>query len=107
MIDILPEHLQIVLKILSAYAPECEVRAFGSRYAHKAKSYSDLDLVLVAEEKLDWRKLARIQEAFQESILPYRVDVLDWRAISPSFQKAIEERGYEALQKPTLVLTEN
>ncbi len=106
MIDVLPEHLQIVLDVLAEYAPECEARVFGSRYSGKAKKYSDLDLILAAKEKLDWRKLARIQEAFQESALPYRVDVLDWNALSPSFQKAIEERGYEVIQKPAPLLME-
>jgi len=36
-------------------------------------------------------------EAFQESGLPFRVDVLDWHAISPEFRQVIK-RKYEVLK---------
>ena len=36
-------------------------------------------------------------EAFQESGLPFRVDVLDWHAISPEFRLVIK-RKYEVLK---------
>lgn len=100
MIDITPAHLRIVLEILEKYAPECEVRAFGSRYAHTAKPYSDLDLALIGISRLDVNQKAKIEEAFQESILPYRVDMLDWHMISPEFQTVIENNGYEIIQEP-------
>jgi predicted nucleotidyltransferase len=99
MIDVSPAHLQIILNILKTHAPECEVRAFGSRIKQTAKSYSDLDLVMVGQTKLPFQKLAALQTAFEESDLPYRVDVLDWQAISPEFQKIIEQ-GYEVIQEP-------
>lgn len=99
MIEITPAHLQIVLNILERLAPKCEARVFGSRYIRKAKKYSDLDIVLVGKEKLDWRQMAKIKEAFEESTLPYRVDVLDWQAISPEFRKVIEDHGYEVIRK--------
>jgi hypothetical protein len=52
---------------------------------------------LKGNSPLGWKRLAQIQEAFQESSLPYRVDVLDWFAISPEFQKVIENAGYEII----------
>ena len=100
MIDTTPAHLRIVLEILEKYAPECEARVFGSRYTHTAKPYSDLDLALVGKTRFDINQMAQIQEAFQESLLPYRVDVLDWYAISSEFQKVIENNGYEIIQQP-------
>jgi len=99
MIDVSPAHLQTILEILKTHAPDCEVRAFGSRVKWTAKNYSDLDLALVGSAKLPFRKLAALQTAFEESDLPYRVDVLDWLAISPEFQKVIEQ-GYEVIQDP-------
>ncbi len=97
MIDVSPNHLDIVLYILAKYVPECEVRIFGSRFTGTAKLYSDLDIVLVGPEKLDWRLLVDIKEEFQESELPFRVDILDWNAISAEFRKVIEERGYQVM----------
>jgi len=98
MIEVSPEHLKIILDILKRFAPSCEVRAFGSRCKGKAKKYSDLDLAIVGNEKIDLEILADIKEAFEESDLPYRVDVLDWNAISENFRKIINEK-YEVIQK--------
>ena len=103
MIDLAPEHLASVRRLLLAHVPECEVRAFGSRVAWTAKSYSDLDLALVGAEKLAACRLHRLREAFEESGLPIRVDVLDWHAISESFQKVIAGR-YEVIQQATAVV---
>lgn len=97
MIDVSPAQLQMILDILEAHVPEYEVRAFGSRVTQTAKPYSDLDLVIVASSKLPFRELAALQTAFEESDLPYRVEVLDWQAISPEFKQVID-RGYEVIQ---------
>jgi len=101
MIDISPDQLQTIKEILKHHAPACEVRAFGSRFRWTAKDYSDLDLAIVGKEKFPFRKISALKTAFEESDLPYRVDVLDWHAISPEFQKVIEQ-GYEVIQKPGL-----
>ena len=98
MIDLSPRHLETVQKILAQYVPQCEVRAFGSRVNGTAKNYSDLDLALVGRGKVDDDTLRHLREAFEESDLPLRVDVLDWCAISPSFRTVIE-RGYQLIQK--------
>ena len=50
-----------------------------------------------ADSALDWKLLAEIKEIFQESELPFRVDVLDWNDIAESFRKAIEISGFEIL----------
>ena len=103
MIDLRPDHLDTVQRILAEHVPECEVRAFGSRASWTAKDYSDLDLAVVGAGPLDWRTLGRLKEAFEESSLPMRVDVLDWHAISDSFRQVIEP-GYVVVQqraKPT------
>ena len=97
-IDLNPNYLAIVERILAEHVPECEVRAFGSRANWTAKDYSDLDLAVVGDGLLDWRTLADLKEAFEESDLPMRVDVLDWYDISESFQRIIERR-YVVLQE--------
>lgn len=99
MIDVAPHQLETVRRILAAHAPQAEVRAFGSRVTQTAKNYSDLDLAIVGERKFTLAEMGRLREAFEESDLPFRVDVLDWHAISPEFQKVIEA-GYEVIQNP-------
>jgi len=99
-IDLSPEHLAIVERILAEHAPGCEVRAFGSRATWTAKEYSDLDLAVVGAEPLPPTTRARLKEAFEESRLPMRVDVLDWHSISERFQQEIE-REYVVLRPET------
>lgn len=98
MIDVSPSQLETITRILSECVPDCEVRAFGSRATWTAKDYSDLDLAVVGDRALGMDVLGRLKEAFEESDLPFRVDVLDWNTISPSFQKVIEKK-YEVVQK--------
>ena len=97
MIDLNPNHLGTVKAILAEHVPNCEVRAFGSRATWTAKDYSDLDLAVVGKGPLDWKTLGRLKEAFEESDLPMRVDVLDWHSISDSFRKVLEQ-DYAVLQ---------
>lgn len=96
MIDVAPRHLRTVRRILARIVPECEARVFGSRVSGTAKASSDLDLAVVCEGRLDFDTLRLLREAFEESDLPFRVDVLDWHAVSDSFRRVIEA-GCEAL----------
>ena len=89
-IDINPTYFEIVRHILDEHVPDCEVRAFGSRATWVAKDYSDLDLAVVGDKPLRWSTLGRLKDAFEESTLPFRVDVLDWHDISDNFRKMIE-----------------
>ena len=90
MIDLSPAHLEIVRAVLLRSVPGVPVYAFGSRATRRARKFSDLDLALVPEEALDWRVLARLREAFEESDLPITVDVIDWSQASPEFKKRVE-----------------
>ena len=97
MINILDDQLEIILNILKKYVPHCEVRAFGSRINGTHRHSSDLDLAIAGKERLSWQLLESLKEAFEESNLPFRVDVLDWHAISPEFQ-SVTEKGYVVIQ---------
>ncbi|MDR0935376.1 MAG: nucleotidyltransferase domain-containing protein [Oscillospiraceae bacterium] len=90
MIHITDKHKDMVYEITSKYAPDCEVRAFGSRVKGTHRSYSDLDLLFVGERELGWSRVGDLREAFMESDIPFRVDVLDYHLTSPEFLAAIE-----------------
>ena len=97
MIDAKPEHLTEIRAILGEFVPGWEVRAFGSRVKGSAKPWSDLDLAIAGPSPMGWQSVERLIEAFQESTLPFRVDVLDWHEASPAFQAIIAE-NYAVLQ---------
>lgn len=90
MIDLAPHHLETVRSILAEHVPDCEVRAFGSRAKWEGWEYSDLDLAVLCGDGEDRRVIARLKEAFENSDLPIRVDVLDWHAIADDFRKVID-----------------
>ena len=98
MIDLDPKYLETVQHILTEHAPECEVRAYGSRLTWTAKDYSDLDLAVVGRKPFSLRRMRQLKEAFEESGLPIRVDVLDWHAISDAFKNVIAEE-YEVIHQ--------
>jgi len=90
MIAISENSLNMVKEILSKTVPDCEVRAFGSRVDGTGREHSDLDLALIGKEKLGVSILGNVREAFMESTLPFRVDVLDYNAVSENFRKIID-----------------
>lgn len=85
-----PRHWDIVRRILAEQLPGCEVWAFGSRARGAAKPHSDLDLAVLTAEPLPLAVAARLHEAFSESDLPWRVDVVDWASTSEAFRRLIE-----------------
>ena len=97
MIDLAPEQLEIVRRLLAVQVPDCEVRAFGSRVTGNARPYSDLDIILLGPTRLSIGRLAALREAFAESELAIRVDVIDWNAISKNFRNIIAAQ-FEILQ---------
>ncbi len=98
MINLKPEWLETVKLILAEHVPEFDVLAFGSRVTATVKEFSDLDLVIMTTEPLSIRRLARLKEAFSESDLPIKVDVVDWATTDESF-RAIIQKGTEVVQK--------
>ena len=89
-IDVRPDLWHIVSGILQKYVPQYEVWAFGSRAKWTAKPYSDLDLAVITAQPLTLDVSAALADAFAESDLPWRVDVVDWASTSESFRRIME-----------------
>lgn len=92
-IDIQPNELQLVIKILAEHVPSLHVKAFGSRVNGTANRNSDLDLMIMTSTPLPLLALADLKDAFAESDLPFRVDIVDWAATDEHFRKIIEKRA--------------
>ncbi|MET0178856.1 MAG: nucleotidyltransferase domain-containing protein [Novosphingobium sp.] len=86
-----PEELAQVRGILRRTLPsEVAVFVFGSRAGGRVKPWSDLDLLLDAGTPVSASVLGRLAMAFDESRLPYRVDLVDRAAISPEFARIVD-----------------
>lgn len=91
-LSIEPHHLALVRQILARLLPEREIWAFGSRAgggAHPPKPWSDLDLAVIGAHALTLDEEAALAEAFSESDLPWRVDVVDWATLDEAFRARI------------------
>lgn len=84
------DHWDTVRRILHQHIPQHAVWAFGSRARWSAKPYSDLDLAIITQRPLPLAVSAALADAFSESDLPWRVDVLDWATTSPTFRQIVE-----------------
>ena len=80
----------IVRAILARLVPDRPVWAFGSRATGRCKPYSDLDLAVGGEQHLPPALYAELCEAFVESDLSFKVDVLDWAGADESFKALVE-----------------
>jgi len=88
-LDLQPRHAAMVRDILRRLIPDRSVRAFGSRVTGTARRYSDLDVVVMGDRPLPPASLRALKEAFEESELPFRVDVLDWADTDAGFRELI------------------
>ncbi len=98
MINLEKRYLEMVKGILKRIIPDHQILVFGSRVKGQPKKYSDLDLVIRGVSPLTPRAIYDLQEAFDESDLPIRVDLLDWHELSKEFQEEIQ-KNYVILQE--------
>ena len=89
-IDIRPDHLETVRAILREHLPRgVEVWAFGSRADWTTKDSSDLDLALEGDGPLDPGIVMALELAFEESLLPFSVDVVDIERVEEGFREIV------------------
>ena len=87
--DLKPEHRKIVCEIFATHLPEREIYLFGSRANDTAKPFSDLDLVIMGDEPLPVTTMRILRDAFDDSDLPFQVDLVEWAGTSEEFRKVI------------------
>lgn len=85
MIHVSDKERQIILSILAKYP--YTFYAFGSRVKGTERPLSDLDLCY--KDPIPDHEIAFLREAFDESDLPYKVDIVSWDRCTPDFQKSI------------------
>ena len=88
-IDITAEQRKTVLALLARHLPNTTAWVYGSRVKWTARPESDLDLVVFATPEQAGR-VSDLREAFEESNLPFRVDLFVWDTVPEQFRKTIE-----------------
>ena len=110
-IDITAGQRKTVLALLERYLPNTTVWVYGSRAKWTSRPQSDLDMVVFATPEQAGR-VSDLREAFEESNLPFRVNLFVWDAVPEKFRKHIEadhvvlvdkeERGAKAMLRDTV-----
>jgi len=91
LIDLEPEHLVEVQSILRAHLPvHTQVWVFGSRATGKAHRGSDLDLAIDLGQPLPRETESALQFAFEDSNLPWKVNLVDMQRIQGIFRRNVE-----------------
>ena len=91
--DLSSKHTNLLCAILGQYFHNMPVSVFlfGSQAGTVYRPDSDLDLLIDAAPDIPLSRRAQLQEAFEESTLPFRVDVVFRTDISPEFYQRIQE----------------
>lgn len=79
---------QTIYSILPASA---KVYIFGSRTRETCKPFSDLDLAIDLGRPMSVKEKMELNDAFDESCLVFKVDILDLYSTSYSFKQNIEQ----------------
>lgn len=92
-VDLNPGHLELVRDILAAHLPSgWKAWVFGSRATGRARRYSDLDLAIDAGRLLEFGETGALRDAFDDSDLPCKVDIVDWQEINARFRELIADQ---------------
>ena len=88
-IDITAGQRKTILTLLERHLPGTEAWVYGSRAKWTSRPQSDLDLVVFATPA-QRPGVGNLREAFEESDLPFRVDLFVCDEVPEAFQKEIE-----------------
>ncbi len=88
-INLAAEDRRTVLALLDRHLPGVEAWVYGSRAKRTSRPHSDLDLVVFAAPE-QRPQVGDLREAFEESNLPFRVDLFVWNDLPKANRKRIE-----------------
>ena len=93
-IDLDQKLLDKILGILWSFLPDENTNfyIFGSRAKGTAKKFSDIDIAIdLSGKKINNFIKIKLETAFEDSTIPYKVDIIDLNNISEDFKKCIEK----------------
>lgn len=88
VIDITSNQRETLASLLARHLPNTEAWVYGSRVRGTSRPGSDLDMVVLATPE-QAREVSELREAFEESNLPFRVDLFVWDEVPESFREGI------------------
>ena len=90
MLNLTSKQQELIKDLIKKYIPNITVWVYGSRVKGTSTSKSDLDLAAFVSPKQKI-EIINLREAFEESNLPFKVDLFAWYEIPDFFRQNIEQ----------------
>jgi len=87
-VSLTPDQLKLIKDILKQY-PNTVI--YGSRVRGSNKQYSDLDVCL--KDPITAYEYELLVEKFENSDLPFKIDLSEYQKLSVNFKKVIDTHG--------------
>ena len=91
MLGITEIELEIIKNILIPFRENYKFYAYGSRVKGNFRPLSDLDLMIKGKTNANLNDIESLKELFDESNLPYVVNICDYYNLSESFYDIIKQ----------------
>ena len=84
---------ELLKQTVRKYLPDESYKAFifGSWAIGDNRKWSDIDIGIESDRKLSIHLISRLHEAFEESNLPYAVDVVDFSGTTEQFKTVAKQ----------------
>ncbi len=90
MIDLEQKYIDFIKQSVSSCLKNYKLYIFGSRAKNKARQYSDIDIAIDSSELTGAIK-TKLAFIFENSTIPYEVDIVDLNNISDTFKNIIKQ----------------
>ena len=85
------EELKIIANIIAPFKDKYNFFAYGSRVKGNFRELSDLDIMVRGEIPININDFEELKEKFDNSSLPYIVNLVDYFSLIESFYNSIKK----------------
>lgn|SRR3990167_10027431 len=78
-----------IIGLISAVLPDAKIYLYGSFARSNQRSWSDIDLALELNGKIDFVRIGEIKDVLNASSVPFKFDVVDINAVSKDIREQI------------------
>lgn len=87
------ENQDKMTRVLKALFPDAKIILYGSRARGDARENSDIDIAIDAGKKVSRHDINEARSMFEESNIIFKIDIIDYHAVSEILQKQIDKDG--------------
>ncbi len=78
-----------IVRLINALLPEVKIYLYGSFARGTQQRWSDIDLALEMNEKINYNTIAEIKDILSASSIPFKFDIVDISSVSEEMRNQI------------------